>query len=62
VRASIFGFIPDIADQLADDIPRSGQHFDIDGNRSRGAAIALIGYYLAQEIIDWMPPALSGSP
>jgi hypothetical protein len=26
------------------------------------AAIALIGYYLAQEIIDWMPPALSGSP
>jgi hypothetical protein len=26
------------------------------------AAIALIGYYLAQQIIDWMPPALSGSP
>jgi hypothetical protein len=26
------------------------------------AGIALIGYYLAQEIIDWMPPALSGSP
>jgi hypothetical protein len=26
------------------------------------AAIALFGYYIAQELIDWMPPALSGSP